>query len=60
MSKERYKDVMTNQVCKVIDKKVAGMGNGLFGTTLWLYKTEGDDTLKVMSYVEFERNFIKI
>jgi hypothetical protein len=60
MSKERYKDVMTNQVCEVIDKKVAGMGNGLFSTTLWLYKTEGDDTLKVMSYVEFKRNFIKI
>jgi hypothetical protein len=59
MGKDLYIDKITKQVCEVIDHKVAGMGDELWGTTLKLYKTLGDDTLKVMSYQEFERNFSK-
>ena len=60
MSKNLYKEILTGKVCELIDYKVAGMGNKLYGMTLRLYKTSGDDTLKVMCWQEFECKFIKI
>ena len=60
MSKQLYKEISTGRICELINYTAAGMGDRLLGMTLRLYKTKGDDTLKVMCWQEFNMKFVKI